>query len=111
MNKILTLASIVAIMFSPVAFSADTGTDAASNPYHVTGEKLDSGLGDLSYGDVQPQAEQNTEVSGLSASNPYHVAGEKIDSGLDSWQPSVQVQENIVLSGYSVPGEKLDSGL
>lgn len=39
-RKILTLASMVALSFAPAAFCAE--------PLHVVGEKLDSGLSDLS---------------------------------------------------------------
>jgi hypothetical protein len=129
MNKILTLASIAAIMFSPVAFSADTGTDAASitaawysdsadtstDAAGITaawysdsfaGEKLGSGL-DSAQSDNVKAIWDKGEMSGLA----YKVPGEKIDGRLDSWQPDVQLEQNMVLSGYSAPRAKRDGGL
>jgi len=58
-RKVLTLASMVAMLFAPVALGAEP----------VIGEKLDSGLGELSPGYAAEEFQR-------------HVIGEKLDSGL-----------------------------
>lgn len=84
-HRVLTLASVIAMLFSPVAFSG------------VVGEKLDSGLGDLS--------------SSYDASEfqRVRVAGESLDSGLGDLPPSYTAAE--FQRTYRVAGESLDSGL
>jgi hypothetical protein len=87
-RKVLTIVSMAGMLFASVAFSQGV-IDGARNPYHVPGEKLDSGLG-------------------------YQVAGEKLDSGLGSLTRKDMekwLQVTPTSAGYHVPGEKLDSGL
>ena len=81
MSKILTLVSVAALLFSPVAFSFDPTADANEGSFQVLGEKLDSGLGDLS--PEYSAAEYQT----------YRVAGETIDSGLGELSPSYTAAE------------------
>ncbi|HUL90962.1 MAG TPA: hypothetical protein VLV56_01340 [Burkholderiales bacterium] len=69
-RKVLTLVSIVGMLFSPVAFSG------------VVGEKLDSGLGDLS-----------PNYTAAEFQRTYHVAGESLDSGLGDLSPSYTAAE------------------
>jgi hypothetical protein len=114
MRKGLTLASIIAALCSPVAFSA------------VAGKKLDSGLGDLSPGYT---AAEFPDAGGLIGAvreldKPgHHVVGEKLDSGLGDLSPGYTAAEFPDAGGligavrdlgehaHSVAGEKLDSGL
>jgi hypothetical protein len=104
--KVVTFASIAAILFCPAVFSA--------GPNSIPGEKLDSGLGDLPSGYTAAEfqrAETQPNVLG------YHVLGEKLDSGLGDLPPSYTAAEfqraqfQLKLTGYHVLGEKLDSGL
>ena len=69
-RKVLTLASMIAMLFSPAAFSADAATDFMDNSFQVLGESLDSGLGDLSPSYTAAEFQR------------YRVAGESLDSGL-----------------------------
>src|ERR1700675_3470815 len=101
-RKILTLASMIAMLFAPVAFSAEPQTDI-----HVVGEKLDSGLGDLSASyaatEYQRVATANSAPDYMatefvwmpmqSQTTGYHVAGEKLDSGLGDLSPSSAAPE------------------
>ncbi len=95
-RKILTLASMVAMLFSPAVFSADAASDAMDNSFQVLGESLDSGLGDLSPSYTAAEFQR------------YRVAGEKRDSGLGDLSPSYTAAE---FQRYRVAGESLDSGL
>jgi len=91
-TKVLTVASIVAMLISPAAFGADS----------VLGEKLDSGLGQLSAGYTGAEF-----MKGES-----RVLGESLDSGLGQLSASYTGAEFMVASAeYRVLGEKLDSGL
>src|SRR5581483_9922989 len=94
MKKCTLLGLMAAAMaFAPVALAQGV-VDGSMNPYHVAGEKLDSGLGDI--------------VSVGAYANPYHVAGEKSDSGIGN----ISAAELAPYMGSSrVAGEKLDSGL
>ena len=83
-RKVLTLASMVAILFAPVAFGEEP----------LIGEKLDSGLGELSPGYAAEEFQR-------------HVIGEKLDSGLGDLPASYTAAE----FQRHVIGEKLDSGL
>ena len=47
-RKVLTLASMAAMLFAPAAFGFDSLPDALDSPFYVLGESQDSGLGDLS---------------------------------------------------------------
>src|SRR5258708_7754137 len=76
-RKVLTLVSMVAMLFSPAAFSADTASDFTDNSFQVLGESLDSGLGDLS-----------PSYTGAEFQRGYRVAGESLDSGLGDLSPS-----------------------
>ena len=62
-GKVLTIASIVAMLFAPAVF-------AAGNAYPVLGEKQDSGLGDLSPSYAASEFRRGA------------IAGEKLDSKL-----------------------------
>src|SRR6266516_4092896 len=81
-RKVLTLASMVAMLFSPAVFSADAASDAMDNSFQVLGESLDSGLGDLS-----------PSYTGAEFQKIYRVAGEKQDSGLGDLSPSYTAAE------------------
>ena len=80
-RKVLTLASMVAMLFSPAVFSADAASDAMDNPFQVLGESLDSGLGDLSPSYTAAEFQR------------YRVAGESLDSGLGDLSPSYTAAE------------------
>ena len=95
-RKVLTLASMVAMLFSPAVFSADAASDAMDNSFQVLGESLDSGLGDLSPSYTAAEFQR------------YRVAGESLDSGLGDLSPSYTAAE---FQRYRVAGESLDSGL
>ena len=94
-RRVLTLASMVAMLFSPAVFSA-AASDAMDNPFQVLGESLDSGLGDLSPSYTAAEFQR------------VRVAGEKRDSGLGDLSPSYTAAE---FQRYRVAGESLDSGL
>ncbi len=81
-RKVLTLASMVAMLFSPAVFSADMASDPMENSFQVLGESLDSGLGDLS-----------PSYTAAEFQKSYHVAGEKRDSGLGDLSPSYTAAE------------------
>jgi hypothetical protein len=93
-RKVLTLASMVAMLFSPVAFSV--GVDFMDNSFQVLGESLDSGLGDLSPSYTAAEFQR------------VRVAGESLDSGLGDLSPSYTAAE---FQRVRVAGESLDSGL
>ena len=95
-RRVLTLASMVAMLFSPAVFSADAASDAMDNSFQVLGESLDSGLGDLSPSYTAAEFQR------------YRVAGESLDSGLGDLSPSYTAAE---FQRYRVAGESLDSGL
>src|SRR5712664_3541722 len=97
-RKVLTLASMVAMLFSPAAFSAGQASDSMDNSFQVLGESLDSGLGDLS-----------PSYTAAEFQRGYRVAGESLDSGLGDLSPSYTAAE--FQRGYRVAGESLDSGL
>src|SRR5258708_37895920 len=81
-RKVLTVVSMVALLFSPAAFSADTASDFTDNSFQVLGESLDSGLGDLS-----------PSYTGAEFQRGYRVAGESLDSGLGGLSPSSTAEE------------------
>jgi len=95
-RKVLTLASMVAMLFSPAVFSADAASDAMDNSFQVLGESLDSGLGDLSPSYTAAEFQR------------VRVAGESLDSGLGDLSPSYTAAE---FQRVRVAGESLDSGL
>src|SRR5882672_11187945 len=100
-RKVLTLVSMVAMLFSPAAFSADTASDSMDNSFQVLGESLDSGLGDLS-----------PSYTAAEFQRGYRVVGESLDSGLGDLQPSYTAAEfRTKMAYYRVLGESLDSGL
>ena len=80
-RKVLTLASMVALLFSPAVFSADAASDSMDNSFQVLGESLDSGLGDLSPSYTAAEFQR------------YRVAGESLDSGLGDLSPSYTAAE------------------
>ena len=81
-RKVLTLVSMVAMLFSPAAFSADTASDFMDNSFQVLGESLDSGLGDLS-----------PSYTAAEYQRSYRVAGESLDSGLGDLPASYTAAE------------------
>jgi len=93
----VTFVSFAAVLFSTAVFSA--------GPNMVRGEKLDSGLGNLS--PSYTAAEFQRPAVG------YRVLGESLDSGLGDLSPSYTAAEfqRSATSGYRVLGESLDSGL
>jgi len=93
-RKILTLASMVAMLISPAVFSRDVAS--MDNSFQVVGESLDSGLGDLPSGYTAAEFQR------------ARVAGESLDSGLGDLSPSYTAAE---FQRYRVAGESLDSGL
>src|SRR6267142_6568581 len=95
-RKVLTLVSMVAMLFSPAAISADTASDSMDNSFQVLGESLDSGLGDLSPFYTAAEFQR------------VRVAGESLDSGLGDLSPSYTAAE---FRRVRVAGESLDSGL
>src|SRR6266849_9499651 len=80
-RKTLTLASMIAMLLSPAAFSADRASDFMDNSFQVLGESLDSGLGDLSPSYTAAEFQR------------YRVAGESLDSGLGYLPPSYTAAE------------------
>ncbi len=83
-RRVLTLASMAAILFAPAALGVSLG------------EKQDSGLGDLPPSYTAAEFQRN-----------YSVVGEKRDSGLgdlSSNYTAAEFQKQVI-------GEKLDSGL
>ena len=80
-RKTLTLASMIATLLSPAAFSADRASDFMDNSFQVLGESLDSGLGDLSPSYTAAEFQR------------YRVAGEKRDSGLGALPASYTAAE------------------
>ena len=95
-RKVLTLASIAAMLFAPAAFGFDPLPDALDSPFYVLGESQDSGLGDLSPSYAAAEFQR------------YRVAGESQDSGLGDLPPSYAAAE---FQRYQVAGESQDSGL
>ena len=79
--------------FASLAYAGGV-VDGTQNPYHVAGESLDSGLGELS--------------ASYDGSEYIHVAGEKLDSGLGELASDYDARE---YDQTRVAGEKLDSGL
>src|SRR5439155_5410779 len=120
-RKVLTLASMVAMLFSPAVFSA-AASDAMDNPFQVLGESQDSGLGDLSPSYTAAEFQRvrvggESQDSGLGDLSPSYaaaefqrcrVAGESQDSGLGDLPPSYAAAE---FQRYQVAGESQDSGL
>ena len=80
-RKVLTLASMVAMLFSPAVFSAEAAFDAMENSFQVLGESIDSGLGDLSPAYTAAEFQR------------YRVAGESLDSGLGALPASYTAAE------------------
>lgn len=70
-NAILNICAAASLALAPISF-AGIVSDGTQNLNHVSGEKLDSGLGEL--------------ASDYDAAeyNDAHVAGEKLDNGLGS---------------------------
>jgi hypothetical protein len=81
-RRVLTLASMVAMLFSPAVFSADSASGAMDNSFQVLGESLDSALGDLSPAYTAAEFQKS-----------YKVAGEKQDSGLGDLSASYTAAE------------------
>ena len=92
--RTLSLVSMLAILHAPVAFGTGLVSDAASNPHHVPGESIDSGLGKL-------------PANYTAAEFQREIFGEKLDSGLGSLPADYTAAE----FQRVVYGESLDSGL
>ena len=89
-RQVLTLVSMVAMLLSPAAFSADTASDSMDNSFQVLGESLDSGLGDLS-----------PSYTAAEFQRGYQLAGEKQDSGLGALPATytaAEFQKNTVVA-------------
>ena len=84
-KKLNVLAVTVAMLFVPVAFAGDLG-GVVRGPNHVQGEKLDSGLGELTQQEINRvvAASQQTASSGATRS------------------PSMRTQ-NVMKVDYKVP--------
>jgi hypothetical protein len=80
-RKVLTLASMVAMLFSPAVFSAGAASGAMENSFQVLGESLDSGLSNLSPSYTAAEFQR------------YRVAGELLDSGLGALPASYTAAE------------------
>jgi hypothetical protein len=89
-RKVLTLVSMVAMLFSPAAFSAGVASDSMDNSFQVLGESLDSGLGDLSPSYTAAEFQMKTAQNDYRA---YRVIGESLDSGLGELSPSYTAAE------------------
>lgn len=76
----LSFASIAAMALSSSVSGADTDAGKALNAYHVPGEKLDSGLGDMP--PYRPGGKEQVAALREPAQAGYRVQGEKLDSGL-----------------------------
>src|SRR6266850_4513904 len=99
-RKVLTLVSMVAMLFSPAAFSADLASDFMDNSFQVLGEKLDSGLGELSPSYTAAEFQMKT------AQDIYRVIGESLDSGLGDLPASYAAAEfQLKSADYRVIGE------
>ena len=118
---VLTLASMVAILFAPAALGGDSMPEALDSPHYVLGESRDSGLGDLSpsYAAVEFQTKMAQNIGSMpeALDSPYYVLGESRDSGLGDLPTSyaavefqMQTAQNDYRT-YRVIGESLDSGL
>lgn len=90
------IVAAASLAFASIAYAGGV-VDGSKNPYHVPGESLDSGLGELPA--TYTAAEYNST---------YHVAGEKLDSGLGELSADYDGRE---YDSSRVAGEKLDSGL
>jgi hypothetical protein len=120
-RKILTLASMTAMLVAPAAFGYGPLPDALDSPFYILGEKQDSGLGDLSpsyaAAEFQMKTAQNIGSMPEALDSPYYVLGESRDSGLGDLPTSyaaVEFQMQTAQNdyrGYRVIGESLDSGL
>ena len=89
-RKVLTLVSVAALLFSPAAFSFDPTSDANEGSIRVLGEKIDSGLGDLS-----------PTYNASEFQRSYRVAGESLDSGLGdlpSTYTAAEFQKNQIIA-------------
>jgi hypothetical protein len=111
-RKVLTLASIGAMLFASTAFGIDPLPDALDSPFYVLGESRDSGLGDLpanyTAAEFQKKVAQNIDPMPEALDSPYYVLGESRDSGLGDLPVNYAAAEFQV---YRVAGESLDSGL
>jgi hypothetical protein len=112
-RNVLTLASMVTILFAPAAFGADSMPEALDSDHYVLGEKRDSGLGDLpanyAAAEFTRQAVQTADSMPEALDSPHYVLGEKRDSGLGDLPSSYTAAE--FQQSYRVAGEKRDSGL
>lgn len=111
-RKVLTLASIAAMLFAPAAFGIDPLPDALDSPFYVLGESQDSGLGDLprSYTGAEFQKKMARSIDPMpeALDSPYYVLGESRDSGLGDLPATYAAAE---FQLYRVAGESQDSGL
>jgi hypothetical protein len=116
-RKVLTLASMVTILFAPAALGADSMPEALDSPHYVLGEKRDSGLGDLPSSYTAAEFKQRAVKTAARSADPmpealdsaHYVLGEKRDSGLGDLPSSYTAAE--FQRSYRLAGEKLDSGL
>ncbi len=71
---------MLVVLFAPLAFGGDA-TDGMRNIHQVAGEKIDSGLGDLS---PSFTGAEFMKTAPGAVSNETRIAGEKLDCGLAS---------------------------
>ena len=95
--KAVTL--VAAMLCASTAFAGGRIVDLRWDVYHVPGESLDSGLGNL------PANYTGAEFM----RNELKVVGEKLDSGLGQLSPQYTGAE--FMSELQLVGESLDSGL
>jgi len=104
-RKVLTLASMVTMLFAPAALGADSMPEALDSAHYVLGEKRDSGLGELS--STYTAAEFTQRAVQVTAFGPmpealdslHYVLGEKRDTGLGDLPSSYAAAE---FSGQAV---------
>jgi hypothetical protein len=96
-RKVLTLASMAAMLFAPAAFGFDPLPDALDSPFYVVGESRDSGLGDLSpsyaAAEFRRKMAQSIDPMPEALDSPHYVLGETRDSGLGDLPASYTAAE------------------
>ena len=98
MKKLKLVTLVAAMLCAPVAL-ADGRVAISWDLYHVPGEKMDSGLGQLS------KSYTGAEFS----KDELKIVGDSIDSGLGQLSPSYTGAE--YMTEMQLVGESLDSGL
>lgn len=86
--QISTLAAVLALLLAPFAYGGEK--PAVGKQYHVAGEKLDSGLGELPPYREWAKYPATSKLVALAS----HVPGEKLDSGLGELPPYREWADN-----------------